>query len=227
MRHRRISIVKPQQPSLVPLADMLANTVGIMLFILVFTILTTGGSMIEMQLPIEAESDAEPLSFLCLPDRIVPADVTNLMSKVGITTNLNSEEHVQDLGGQIDRASQINGASVEGEYMSCRATARVVRGDLFRYYIDYDVEFVPREGKGIGTDELDDDHSAFVKILTTNDPKQKFVYFYVRGDTLETFRKARLVSAKLGFHSGWTPLGTNDNIVLGNGEGGYSAKPQN
>lgn len=60
------------EPSLVPLADMLTNTVGIVVFILIFTVLTAGGVVIAKRLPMEHPTEAEPAWFVCRNGRVFP-----------------------------------------------------------------------------------------------------------------------------------------------------------
>ena len=51
--------VRPQfhEPSLVPMADMLTNTVGVVLFILIFTVLTAGAAVVINELASRRETD--------------------------------------------------------------------------------------------------------------------------------------------------------------------------
>ncbi len=60
------------QPSLVPMADMLSNLVGIVLFILMFIVLTSSGASMFRYLPMEKESSARPMNFVCYDDKILP-----------------------------------------------------------------------------------------------------------------------------------------------------------
>src|SRR5262249_16767429 len=75
------------EPSLVPLADMLTNTVGIMVFILIFTVLTAGGAVVVKRLPMERTSDAKPVHFVCAKGRIRPLNeealVDDFMAPLG------------------------------------------------------------------------------------------------------------------------------------------------
>ena len=72
MRQRRAATF--EQPSLVPMADMLTNTVGIMLFILIFASLSAGGATIYKHLPLERTTKAEAVWMLCSGGRIVSFD---------------------------------------------------------------------------------------------------------------------------------------------------------
>lgn len=71
---RRAAIEQVTEPSLVPLADMLTNTVGIMLFILIFTVLATSTAAVGKYLPHEHTSTKDPLMIVCANGRIYPVD---------------------------------------------------------------------------------------------------------------------------------------------------------
>jgi hypothetical protein len=60
------------------MADMLTNTVGIMLFILIFVSLAAGGAMISKHLPREKHTEANPIWLYCSEGRIVRIDAAEL-----------------------------------------------------------------------------------------------------------------------------------------------------
>ena len=60
------------EPSLVPLADMLTNTVGISVFILIFTVLTAGGAIIAKRFPMEHSTKKSDVTYICWGDRLYP-----------------------------------------------------------------------------------------------------------------------------------------------------------
>jgi hypothetical protein len=63
---------------MVPLADMLSNTVGIMLFILIFVVLTAGGATIIRYFPYEKESSNSAIYLFCAYGKFYPADLQKL-----------------------------------------------------------------------------------------------------------------------------------------------------
>jgi hypothetical protein len=78
------------EPSLVPMADMLTNIVGVTLFILIFTVLTASGAIVRKRLPIEHATKAKPTAFLCAFGRTTPIDVDQTI-----------EEFIRPLGTTI------------------------------------------------------------------------------------------------------------------------------
>ncbi len=69
MRRRRAESF--EQPSLVPMADMVTNTVGIMLFILIFVSLSAGGTVIAKHLPRERHTNARIVWMFCSGGRVI------------------------------------------------------------------------------------------------------------------------------------------------------------
>ncbi len=76
MKRRRAELF--EQPSLVPMADMVTNTVGIMLFILIFVSLSAGGAVVARHVPREKHTDATVVWMLCSGGRIVQFDAAEL-----------------------------------------------------------------------------------------------------------------------------------------------------
>ena len=76
MKRRRLQ--QFEQPSLVPMADMVTNTVGIMLFILIFVSLSAGGVVVAKHLPREKHTDARVVWMLCSGGRMVQFDAATL-----------------------------------------------------------------------------------------------------------------------------------------------------
>lgn len=56
MRMRRRRGVDPVQPSLVPMVDLLSNTVGALVFIMIFTVMAASGVVVLKRLPMEHSS---------------------------------------------------------------------------------------------------------------------------------------------------------------------------
>ena len=88
---------------------MLTNTVGIMLFILAFTVLTTGGVALAKRLPLMRKTEAKAVHFLCLSNQVIPV-------------NLGLGEKLPEPFGRLDLSSaraflkKFNEAQVEDDY---------------------------------------------------------------------------------------------------------------
>jgi hypothetical protein len=212
--------------SLVPMADMLTNTVGVMVFILIFTVLTAGGVVIAKRLPLERKLEARPLHFVCAGGRLLPLDSGKLI-----------DEFVDPLGrpGSFYAVEgwlkKFNGRRTEDEYFT-------VTGKGESHYTDLDifgsrsvsltltVICAPKDGRGETLAELKLEASRLRQILKNHQPTQRFAHFLVRPDGLEAFAAAREVAAGLGFSTGWAPLDADDPVRFSISGGGRSAMAQ-
>ncbi len=214
-RHR----AKFHEPSLVPLADMLTNTVGIMVFILIFTVLTAGGVVLVKRLPVEHSTDALPFHFLCEGHRVLPLDASALI-----------EEFSKPLGkpgsyGAVEGwLKKFNSREISNEFF-------VIKGEGESHYsedwfsrsvsLELVATFTAREGTGFDLADLGRPDSRFREILKKVRPAERFVHFFVRPDSLDVFFKARSIAMdEMGFGSGWLPLGPEAGIRFSLSGGG-------
>jgi len=204
---RRVAHTGFHEPSLVPLADMLTNTVGVMIFILIFTVLSAAAAFILKRLPMERKSDATALFVVCLGDQLFPMDEKldkQFIEPLGV---LNSY-------GNIDVwLKRFNKRQVEDEYFTVKGEGNVYYFDLFfsrSAQLSLRLLFTPREGKGETKDSLRLSGNRFRKILSEKSPTDFFVYFIVYPDSLDAFATARTLVTGMNFETGWTPRGATD-----------------
>ena len=213
MRRRRAR-QRGHEPSLVPLADMLTNTVGITVFILIFTVLTAGGVVIAKRLPLEKETQADPAFFLCANGRILPVDSATLQHK--FLDPLGKPTSYYAVAGWIER---FNKQRVEDEYFVVTGVAEPNYVDLGFYKsvsVEDTITFTPRQGAGETIEALQQPDSLFRQALKRYDAGKQFIFFFVRPDSLDTFTSARdLVLSETTFTTGWDPLGPEDPIRFG------------
>ncbi|MGH9769907.1 MAG: hypothetical protein ACREAB_20985 [Blastocatellia bacterium] len=195
------------ETSLVPMADMLTNTVGVMVFILIFTVLTAGGVVIAKRLPLERSVEAEPLHFFCAGDRVSPLDnnlVSEFMKPLGRPGSFYAVE------GWLTR---FNARRVEDEYFALTGDGESRYTDLgFGRSVSLDLTVIcaPKEGSGETPADLKLATSRFRQLLKQHRPSERFIHLFVRPDSLEAFSAARAVAAETGFNTGWRPLNATD-----------------
>ena len=188
------------QPSLVPMVDLLSNTVGALVFIMIFTVMAASGVVVLKRLPLEHLSSAEPANFLCEKDRIYPLDNEELASK--LSKRWGRPTSIFDIYSWIAR---YDGIEVEDEHF-------IARGESSVGYSTYTITtlYTPKPDGGYSRDEIQSLNSAFRQRLALVNPKTKFVHFFVRPDGLDSFFIARKIAAdELGLGTGWMPLDTS------------------
>lgn len=211
-RRRRAAF---HEPSLVPLADMLCNTVGIIVFILIFTVLTAQGALLPKRLPIEHKTTAERAIYVCYQGRLLPLDENGLADRIG-----KSIPHFQLTYDNVDSWIQtVNGLRVEDDYFALTCDASV----------DYSVGriaitscFTPKDGAGESLVNLENANGVFRTFLHSKDPTKRYIFFLVYPDSLEVFEKARSIAREMHFETGW---GAHDKGPLLFGTNGSDTPP--
>lgn len=209
-----------EQPSLVPMADMLTNTVGVMLFILIFTTLGAGGALIAKRLPREKKTDADSMYVLCVGGRLVKFDFREIAE--GFIKPLGKPSY--DTARAWARRFSEHRFETEGILASGEAEANFSEGFLqSRVTFDAALSLEPKPGAGEDIHAAVQPDSQYVQWLAGRNPRRYFVYFFVRPDSVALFQKARDVAASRGFGVGWAPLGSDEKMRFSLTGGGRSA----
>lgn len=197
------------EPSLVPLADMLTNTVGIMLFILIFTVLASAGATVIRRFPIVHSTDKVAIMVICAHGKLYPVDIDKL----------GAESYLEPARNENDR-DQLRATllrHVESKYIDMQGV--IEPGEFY-------VRFTPRADRGEDASGIADKSGAFAALLSRNDPDKNFVFYLVTDDSIDAFLAARQLSQKVGFEYGWTPIvhdGHINVVMLGQDE--YAQHP--
>ena len=197
-----------EEPSLVPLADMLANTVGVMVFIFIFTVITAGGASVLKMLPLERPSDLGFLTVVCSGDRVLPLDQNALIEEflrpLGQPTPETWEQWLEKLP---QHRLQREDVDVSGE---------IGNGLVFT--------FQPHLERGENANILKRPRSRFRIFLKRFKPEERFIHFLVYPDGLHAFQEARAIALENRFATGWLPMETDGLIRFGKGGNGRSPK---
>ena len=207
--------------SLVPMADLLTNTVGALVFIMIFTVLTAGGGVILKKLPLEKNTEAEPLNFVCEGGRIIPLDSDALAEKIrerwGEPPTLVSFDDVLAFRAWIER---LNTIQVEDDYFVAKGEGRFVGDTPIA-----SVALTVKKGAGETEEDIAREDSAFRRALAAHKPEERFVHFFVRPDSLDVFFAARdMAIEQSSYRTGWMPLGQIEPLRFSNY--GRAAKEQ-
>lgn len=212
MSRRRLAII--DQPSLVPLADMLTNTVGIMLFILIFVSLSAGGAVISRRLPIEHPTKKIPVWILCSGGKLVRFDPTALQR------DLEKGLGEPSFSTAENWATKFSSRKVETDDVQASGAADTeYSSNFFQQSVRIKKSIAVRRKASRGDDEaaVKDRGSHFQLLLAEKDKKANFFFFFVEPDSIKLFRAARDQAVKAGFDIGWDPLGNGEPARFGSG----------
>ena len=202
MRTRRTQ-TQFDEPSLVPLADMLTNTVGILVFILIFTVLTAGGAVIAKRLPVEHATKKSHVTFICWSNRLYPFPeelLDEFLKPLG--------KPEQSLSGFHDFVEKFKARKLENKYVKLTGEADIntmptVTGTTTS--LDLTVVCTPKDGAGETAEELQSNGSEFHRWLASTDREKKCLVFLVRPDSIDVFGVARDMTVAAQFDTGWSP----------------------
>lgn len=181
--------------------DILSCLVGVMLFLVIYTVLELGSAAYEAQVPVTraARSGAEPVMVLAEGGTLRPLDVRRPLNE--LLSGLN-----------IIRSTDVP-VFVE------QANARPTVDPWFEYSLTYDerfrqfgdplgtlaVEIEEREGMvGDSLHQLDE-RSAYADLLANLDPAEHWLEFEVDPASVDVFRRARDMAVQEGFTVRWSP----------------------
>jgi hypothetical protein len=203
--------------SMVPLADMLTNTLGIVIFIMIFTVLAAGGATMLKRLPMEHRTAAHPLHFACSAGRVYHVD-TQLVDKL-----LEGVAPVKSIAEFEAWSKPLDGRSAAGRDVSATLHAgleQLKSGHLILRRARAVVEFRLVQGAGEPAAAAAAPGSRFSAALAAHDLSKTFVHFFVMPDGIEAYKLARDAAVQRGFQTGWIPH-TNpagiDFTLLGSG----------
>lgn len=192
-----------EQPSLVPMADMLTNTVGIMLFILIFASLSAGGAVIYKKLPRERPTRAQAVWMLCSRGRMVTFDADKLDTRLRAGLS-------EPTFNTVERwAHDYSSRKFETEDLSVSGHATTsFSGGFFGQSVRLcaSVEVRRKEGRGDDTAAIKSEHSAFSKMFAERNKDKEFFFFLVDPESITIYRAARDAAVKAGFNVGWSTL---------------------
>lgn len=182
--------------------DILSCLVGVMLFLVIYTVLELGSAAYEAAVPVVRgpPSGAEPVVVLAQRGTVRPLDVRRpfrrLLSGFEIVTPA-------DVPVFVDQANARPTADGYFEYS-------LTYDDRFRQFGDplRTLAVVVREREGAVGDSVHqlDDTSRFAATLRDLDPAEHWLAFEVDSAGVDVFRRARDMAIDAGFTVLWNPI---------------------
>lgn len=207
--------------SLVPMADMLTNTVGIMLFIMAFTILASAGAVVLRTLPKETVSQESPVFFVCVGQRVLPLDQA-------IARQLTDDLPKPTFSTIDSWLVRFNAARYEDDHFVVTGQGRAVYDTFARSaQLLLAAKYTPKAGAGDDAEMLKSASSSFARTLARQAGNKTFAYFIVYPDSIDVFRQSRQIAADAyRMSSGWSPQGQDGPVTISLTGGGQGINPE-
>jgi hypothetical protein len=214
-----------EEPSLVPLADMLTNTVGIMVFILIFTVLTAGGAMVAKRLPMEREARVEGARYyVCQGNRLYPLraeTVSQCISQANsVIMQRGKPKSRSDLAAT---ARAVGNPTCQDEFVRVGLTP-FLNEDGSSVWIDLGFEIWPKEMAGLSLSDLGNSGSFFFNDLQQLSPTNNVLLFRVKPDSVGVFIHARDLAAQHKFPYNWQTESADKPVIFTLGKRGGGAE---
>ncbi|MGE4088378.1 MAG: hypothetical protein AB7F93_09860 [Immundisolibacter sp.] len=181
---------------------MLTNTLGIVIFVMIFTVLAAGGATVLKRLPMEHRTAARPLHFACTAGRLYHVDTT-LIDKL-----LEGVAPARSITEFEAWSRPLDGRTASGRDVSATLRAgleQLKSGRLNLSRARAVVEFRLLEGAGEPAAAAATPGSRFSTALAAHDSSKTFIHFFVMPDGIEAFQQARGVAVQRGYQTGWIP----------------------
>ncbi len=184
------------------LMDILSCLVGVMLFLVIYTVLELGATAFQVTIPVPLDRPSDSRRVLVLANGGTIRVLDSYRPVADLTTGIEAVPLAQT----YEYVRQVN--------LSPPTDAH------FRYALEYDEEMGLLQGPdsaftieiaelpgevGESLAELDET-SEYVRLLDELDPEEVWVEFGVDGASLDAFRRARDLAEQRGFATRWAPL---------------------
>lgn len=195
--------------------DIVTNSLGLLILVATLTAFSSQGIKFTLGAPIMYEADAskEVVQFEIREGGLYPIDLEFLEDE--FVAFFESE-----YANKVDYAESFNARQVKTDYYELSLGAGDPGAGLYSGFI----KLTPLENAVADrVADLDDPESEIRLKLKTMDPEKQWLFFLVREDSFQAFRKFREYLMAKGYEVGWTPV--EDEEPLEFGPGGRSPTP--
>jgi hypothetical protein len=185
----------------------MTNTVGVLIFVLLFVTLSAADASVLVRTPLRQESKKDALFFevrgtrvLHVDSKKVQADIERLRRRLP-EINIYNYQYVREM--------------LEG-FQTTTGDYQVRMGGSIDYGLS--LTYTARVGAGVDLQALADSSRGYAAVLRAHDPAKVYLAFIVRPDGFEAFREARKIAWDRGYQVGWEPFAAARELSLaGNG----------
>lgn len=192
-------------PSFDSFLDVLTNTIGVLIVVLLFVTLSAADASILVRTPLRQETSKQVLFFEARGDRVLYVDSDKVLNDFERMRARLPSVDIYTLAYIRDR--------IEG-FRTSTDNYRV-RIDGILGYTDLSLVYTARPGAGEALGVLGDTSSRYRQVLSREEPDRRYVAFLVRPDGFEAFREARKHAWAQGYQVGWEPMESDREIALG------------
>jgi len=192
--------------SLDALMDILTCTVGIMIFVVVFTLLEAGGAVFEMNLPMlkDPPKHQKRELMVCSDGQIMPLSLNKAYDNSFGKIRENMDITYNSLPEAIRKANNLK---YEDDFFKYTFNYHEYRESYWRKYrFLYMTVNKKRDAPGEEIKSLNSAKSKFIEHISSFNNDSTWVAFFVDNESIEVYKKARKILKDNGFNVGWDPI---------------------
>ncbi|MBM3499768.1 MAG: hypothetical protein FJX74_13995 [Armatimonadetes bacterium] len=200
MARRTTSTRTPIELNLDSLGDMVANSLGILIIVVIYAVLAARGTFVPRHLPYQQKTTKEQVTYLVLPTGIYYAPLDELVRKYMTGLPYYSPSGFSPGYDGIPRlVDAINSRRVELYQFECTGSADYVDNYPSRAVTHVTLHVrLKASPSAVGTNEL-------ASTLPNLDKDRQWLLFWVAPDAIPTYEAGREVAVEAGFSAGWAP----------------------
>lgn len=213
--------------TMVPMADMLSSTVGVVIFMLIFTVLAAGGASAIKQLPIERSTDADAVNFVCMDGRVYAIDPSAIRSFTDRAGPLEPAlQSIETFNAWAKRFGDHKVTTDDATVTGSAGLVPIARQGMLGYSSRASLRFALRPDGGERVADLGTARSRYEQKLDALERNKHFVHFIVTPDGVDAFNAARELATQRGLETGWAPHTDREGVSIGIlGGGGWEPRP--
>jgi hypothetical protein len=204
---RRVLRRRPEPGNLDSFLDVMTNTVGVLIFVLLFVTLAAADATVLVRTPLRSETEKRPIYFEAVGGRVIYLELGMGNERVDAFFDALPPIRWYNVSSVLDRVDAFQ--TQTSNYTIDFSGSPLAGG--------FGVRWQALAGAGDTVKVLKDSASAFQGVLRTLDPDTAYLAFVVRPDGLEAFRAARKLATRRGLASGWEPFEHQRDLVFSSG----------
>jgi len=193
------------------LTDILANTVGIVIFLMIFAVISARGSFYAKSFPMLQDTSKERVVVLCQANTlmIIRADIV-IDQFLQPLYEFNQRSSGRRYSAIPDLIDEFNERRMDDGVLEATGEAEMSSWSIgWSYYRKIDritVIVQPLPGiSGEYPEDIQNENSLFRRSLGVLDSNSQFLMFFVDTDSIDAFRAGRDIAQELGFDTNWIP----------------------
>jgi len=198
---------RPEPGNLDSFLDVMTNTVGVLIFVLLFVTLAAADATVLVRTPLRSETEKRPVYFEASGGRVIHVELIEGNAQVDAFFEGLPRITWYNLSYVLDRMRTFHG---ETRNYEVDLTGSFMSGDI-------GVRWRARAESGETAREVRNSASTYQRVLRSLDPDTAYLAFIVRPDGLDAFRTAREVASRRRIASGWEPFERDVDLVFTSG----------